>query len=105
MSQVILATPNNFNEVVIEASKTKTVVVDFFADWCGPCKMIMPQFEEAAETNQDVIFVKVNVDDSKELAQKYEVSSIPAFISFKDGEAYKGTKGASSIEDILEKVL
>ncbi|MDC4163579.1 thioredoxin [Mycoplasma bradburyae] len=64
----------------------KKVVVDFYADWCGPCKMLAPVFEEVSKEKTDWTFVKINVDESKELPIQYQVSSIPNVITFIDGE-------------------
>ena len=64
----------------------KSVFVDFFATWCGPCKMVGPVVEKISETEADVKFVKVDVDEVGELAQRYGIMSIPALMAFKDGE-------------------
>ena len=70
------------------------VVVDFFATWCGPCKMLAPIFEKVAEDNPDIAFYKVNVDDAPELASAYGVMSIPTLICFDNGEEVKRNVGA-----------
>ncbi|MBQ9153066.1 MAG: thioredoxin [Solobacterium sp.] len=67
-------------------AETKSVFVDFYADWCGPCKMVSPLVEKLSGINTDVTFVKVNVDDVPELAQRYGVMSIPTLIAVKNGE-------------------
>ena len=67
-------------------SANKSVFVDFFATWCGPCKMVGPVVEKISETETDVKFVKVDVDEVGELAQRYGIMSIPALMVFKDGE-------------------
>ncbi len=67
-------------------SANKSVFVDFFATWCGPCKMVGPVVEKVSETEPDVKFVKVDVDEVGELAQRYGIMSIPALMAFKDGE-------------------
>jgi thioredoxin 1 len=64
----------------------KSVFVDFFATWCGPCKMVGPVVEKISETEADVKFVKVDVDEVGELAQRYGIMSIPALMAFKEGE-------------------
>ncbi|WP_252243485.1 thioredoxin [Clostridium sp. ZBS14] len=70
-----------------DAIKEGIVIVDFFADWCGPCKMLAPIFEELEEEMKDKVkFFKVNVDESGELASKFSVFSIPTMIIFKDGK-------------------
>lgn len=78
---------SNFQKEVIEASKTMPVVVDFWAEWCGPCRMLGPIIERLAkEFNGKVKVVKLNVDDSQETSQQYEIMSIPAVKLFKDGQ-------------------
>ena len=64
----------------------KSVFVDFYADWCGPCKMVGPVLEEISKDYTDIKFVKVNVDDNPEIAQQYGIMSIPTMICFKNGE-------------------
>ncbi|NLH54088.1 MAG: thioredoxin [Acholeplasmataceae bacterium] len=65
---------------------TGTVLVDFYADWCGPCRMVSPIVEELANDNADMGFKKVNVDEEPDLAMRYNVRSIPTLILFKDGK-------------------
>ena len=67
----------NSKEEFQEAIKEGTVVVDFYADWCGPCKMLAPVFEELSEELTDVNFVKVDIDQSMDLAQKFRIVSVP----------------------------
>ena len=67
-------------------SANKSVFVDFFATWCGPCKMVGPVVEKVSETEPDVKFVKVDVDEVAELAQRYGIMSIPALMAFRNGE-------------------
>lgn len=80
------------------------VVVDFHAEWCGPCKMMGPHFKKAAETIKGVKFAKVDIDNNQELAQQYEVMSIPTTIFFKDGEMVDRHTGALGFEDIKRKI-
>lgn len=75
-------TEMNFNELINEG----LVLVDFFAEWCGPCKMIGPVLEEISKEETDIKIVKVNVDEQGVLAQQFGVMSIPTLILFKDGE-------------------
>jgi len=82
----------------------KLVVVDFFAEWCMPCLMIAPIIEELAEQIKDVKFVKINVDDNRELAGKYSISSIPCLVFFKEGEEVDRMTGSQSSEVIEEKI-
>ena len=96
-------TDNNFEEIV--AKSEVPVLVDFYADWCGPCKRIAPTLEEiASEKDGEVLVCKVDVDQSQNLASAYQVMSIPNIISFKDGEIYKRTAGAVSKEALLELI-
>lgn len=74
-------------------SENKKVVVDFYADWCGPCKMMSPMFEAAATEVKDVFFVKLNVDELQSIAQEFEISSIPTMILFKDGKLFEQSSG------------
>lgn len=78
-----------------------TVLVDFYADWCGPCKMIAPFVEEIANERTDITVGKVNVDESGAIAVKYGISSIPTLIVFKDGKEYARLIGYRPKEDIL----
>jgi thioredoxin 1 len=70
-------------------SSSKSVFVDFFADWCGPCKMVGPLVEKISDQNPDVKFIKVNVDNNPEIASMYGIMSIPTLIAFKDGKVAK----------------
>ncbi|MBN1069035.1 thioredoxin [Clostridium botulinum] len=92
-----------------DAIKEGIVIVDFFADWCGPCKMLTPIFEELEEEMKDKVkFFKVNVDESGELASKFSVFSIPTMIIFKDGKDVSTEVGFLPKEKIkmnLEKYI
>lgn len=74
-------------------ASNKSVFVDFFADWCGPCKMVGPLVEKISETNPDIKFVKVNVDSNPEIASMYGIMSIPTLIAFKDGKLARQAVG------------
>lgn len=80
------------------------VVVDFYADWCGPCKIMAPHFHKAADAVKGVKFAKLDVDGNQDVASEYEVMSIPTTIFFKDGEMVDRHTGALSLEDIKRKV-
>ena len=77
-------TSENFEEIVLKADKT--VLLDFWASWCGPCKMLSPIVEEIAAENADVIVGRVNVDEEVELAMRFGIRSIPTLIVFKNGQ-------------------
>lgn len=77
-------------------------LVDFYANWCGPCKMVAPIVAEIAEERSDVVVGKVNVDDSMELARQYNIVSIPTLIVFKDGKPAAQVVGYRSKQEILE---
>ena len=87
----------NFQTVI----NSGTTLVDFYADWCGPCKMIAPIIEEIANERIDINVGKVNVDESGMLAMKYNVSSIPTIIVFKDGQEQAKIVGYRRKEEIL----
>ena len=77
-------TDRNFDEIVSGADKP--VLIDFYADWCGPCQMLSPIVSEIAKTRDDIIVGKVNVDENPELATKFGVMSIPMLVVIKDGK-------------------
>lgn len=90
---------NRFDEI---KNGERAVLLDFYADWCGPCRMIAPVIEEIAEERQDIIVGKVNVDSEASLAQLFCVVSIPTLIVLKDGRVYDKIVGARPKQDILD---
>jgi len=93
-------TDNNFQETV--SGSDIPVIVDFYADWCKPCKRLVPTLEEiAAEKAGEVLVCKVDVDQSQDLASAFQVMTIPNIISFKNGELYKRAVGTVSKEEVL----
>ena len=93
----------NFENEVINSDKT--TIVDFYADWCGPCKMMSPIIDKIAEENTENIKVgKVNVDENQQLAMKYNVMSIPTILVFKNGNLVKTFIGVTSKSEIEEAI-
>lgn len=78
------------------------VIIDFFAEWCGPCKLLAPQFKKASEMLDDVLFVKINIDDASELAQDYNVLSIPTLVIVKNGAVVERNNGFVSSDFIVD---
>ncbi len=97
---VVTITNENFEAEVLNSDKP--VLVDFWASWCGPCRMLSPIVDEVAEENDSIKVGKINVDDQMELAQKFGVASIPTLIAFKNGEVANKSVGVISKEDILD---
>ena len=90
-------TKDNFNELV---DNNKTLVIDFYADWCGPCRALGPIVEKVAEEFPNVVFGKVNVDDEPELAQLFNVQSIPFVVKIQDKKAVKSFLGLQDQESV-----
>ena len=99
---IIHVNSDNFNEEVLESSKT--VIVDFFANWCGPCQMIAPVLEEIAKEDANIDIAKIDVDESPELAIEYGINSIPALLVFKNGELTNTSIGFKSKSEILSLI-
>lgn len=102
MTELKLTAANFENELL---RSDKPVLLDFYADWCGPCKMLSPVLSEIADEYADVIRVaKVNVDDEPELAMKFKVSSIPMLVFFKDGRIVSTSVGYRPKDEILNEL-
>lgn len=99
----IKVTDDNFEDVVLKSDLP--IVVDFWAEWCGPCKMIAPTLEELAEENADVYAIgKINVDENRTYAMRYGVRGIPTMIVFKDGEVVETIVGALPKDALSAKI-
>lgn len=104
-SSVFSATGADFESTVIEASRDRVVLVDFWAEWCGPCKALAPVLEEVAEARSDSLkVVKVNVDDEQRLAQNHGVRALPTLVIFREGQPVEQLVGLQSADSILEAV-
>ena len=90
---------NNFQSEVINSDKP--VLLDFWAPWCGPCRMVGPVLEEIAEEHSDIKVGKINVDEEQELAAQFQIMSIPTLMVVKDGKITEKTMGARPKEHIL----
>ena len=101
MSEIVI-TKENFQKEVLESDKP--VLLDFFADWCGPCQMLSPIIKEIAQENPQIKVGKINVDEQQELAMQYNVMSIPFLAVFKNGKLDRSTVGYMP-QDVILKML
>lgn len=101
MSEVTL-TNENFDSTVLQSQKP--VLVDFWAPWCGPCKLMAPILEEIAKETDEAIIGKLNVDNHSSIAQEYNILSIPTFIIFKGGQVVEQFSGSMSKSALLKKI-
>ncbi len=99
---VIKLNKANFEDFVLK--NEKMVLIDFYADWCGPCKMVSPIVEEIAEENPHIVVGKINVDEEPELAAKFGISSIPALFAIKDGKIKDSAIGFKPKAVLLEMI-
>ena len=102
MAIIHVENKEQFVQQVLQSDKP--VLVDFFATWCGPCKMIAPILEEVDQEREDVKIVKIDVDQAQELAMEYKVMSIPTLILFKDGKPGAPALGARPKQAILAQI-
>lgn len=102
-SSVIKLDESNFDREVTQDGKP--VIVDFWAEWCGPCKMIAPLLDEIAREKADAVKVaKVNVDENQSLSLKYNIRAIPALLFFKNGQLRDQVTGVTSKKDLLTRI-
>ena len=90
---------NNFQSEVMDSEKP--VLLDFWASWCGPCRMVVPIIEEIGEERSDIVVGKVNVEEQQDLARQFRVMSIPTLVVIKDGKVVKRSVGVKSKDEIL----
>lgn len=95
-------TGESFQKEVLQSSTT--ILLDFYADWCGPCKALAPILEEVAAEQHDFKILKVNIDAQPELTRQYRIMSVPTLIVIKDGKTEKRTSGVLSKEQIIDMV-
>ena len=95
---IITVTKENFGETKAES---KTVLLDFYADWCGPCRMVAPIVHEIADERDDIVVGKINVDEQPELAMQFGVMSIPTLVVMRNGEVVNQAMGARPKAQIL----
>ena len=100
--EILKVNSENFEEEVLNSKNT--VLVDFYADWCGPCKMLSPVIDQIAEENQDIKVVKVNVDNAQDLAMKYQVMSIPTLVVIKEGKEINRSVGLRDKAKIVNMI-
>ena len=96
----VTITEENFEELVLKADKP--VLVDFWASWCAPCRMLSPIVDEVGEENDSIVVGKINVDEQQSLAARYKVSGIPTLLVFENGEVKNKSVGVISKADILK---
>ena len=99
---IIKGEKNNFDEEVLKSKEM--VLVDFNADWCGPCRMLAPELEKLAEANGSLKIVSVNIDNEGDLATQYNVFSIPCLVLFKDGKEINRSVGFKSSDELEQFV-
>lgn len=97
---VVTVTMENFQKEIMESEQV--VLIDFWASWCGPCKMVSPIIDEIADENPSIKVVKVNVDEQPALAARFQVMSIPTLVVMKDGKIVNQSAGAKPKQQILD---
>lgn len=109
MSNIVNVTLENFQQVLLEGSKEKLVVIDFWADWCEPCKQLMPVLDKlASEFSEHIVLAKINCDEQQELAGQFGVRNLPTVALMKDGQPVDGFAGVqpeSQIRELIQKHL
>lgn len=98
--KVVELNSENFEELVLKSETP--VLVDFWAPWCGPCRMLAPTLEKLADETESVVVAKLNVDENQSLAAKYQVRGIPTLILFKDGNLDKKVSGVQTLDNLKQ---
>ena len=99
---ILNVTNENFESEVLQSDQT--VLIDFYADWCGPCKMLSPIVDEVAEENTDIKVVKINVDNAQDLAMKYQVMSIPTLVVIREGREVNRSVGLIDKSEVISLI-
>lgn len=100
--EVLQVTTKNFEEEVLKSEKP--VLIDFYADWCGPCKMLSPIIDEIAHETEEIKVVKINIDQNRDLALDYDVMSIPTVVCIKNGKEVDRIVGLADKSEILNLI-
>jgi thioredoxin 1 len=98
--KVVELNSENFEELVLKSETP--VLVDFWAPWCGPCRLLTPTLEKLADETESVVVAKLNVDENQSLAAKYQVRGIPTLILFKDGNLDKKVSGVQTLDNLKQ---
>ncbi len=98
----VIINSENFESIVLKSDKT--VLLDFYADWCNPCRTLMPVIEQISEENPDITVGKINIDNNPELAEKFGVMTIPSLFVIKNGAVVSSSAGVKPKRAILEMV-
>ena len=98
--KVVELNSENFEELVLKSETP--VLVDFWAPWCGPCRLLTPTLEKLADETESVVIAKLNVDENQSLAAKYQVRGIPTLILFKDGNLDKKVSGVQTLDNLKQ---
>lgn len=99
---VLKITSKNFEDEVLNSNKI--TIIDFYADWCGPCKMMAPIIDKIAEENNDIKVGKLNVDEAGDIAGQFNIMSIPTILVFKEGKEFKRFVGVTSKDNIINAI-
>lgn len=102
MSRIIAIRSNDQLEEILKANKK--VLVDFKAEWCGPCKMLQPVLEQLSDENDEAVIIQIDVDHNQDIAQKFEIMSIPTIIMFKDGKQTDKNVGFTTLPKLKEMI-